>query len=76
MILEVKITKDGSEWKVTNKNDQLHRWSGTVRMSDDMNDLICECTQARKYLHCTHESQVREYLQLNDWKFEEFKSRL
>lgn len=75
MILAIKKTKDGSEWKVSKVHDTLKRWHGTVRVSTDEIDIWCGCGQFKKYLRCTDESQVREYLELNNHKFEEFEEK-
>lgn len=71
MILNVKKTNEGSEWKVSNRNDQLKRWAGTVYLSTDEMNIKCDCLQAKKYIDCTHQVQVREYLELNNHKIYE-----
>lgn len=71
MILNVKKTDNGTQWKVSNRHDQLNRWAGTVTLSTDENEISCDCLQADKYIQCTHQVQVREYMELNNHKVEE-----
>lgn len=71
MILNIKKTENGSEWKVSNRHDVLKRWAGTVRLSTDENKISCDCLQAKKYIQCTHQVQVREYLEINNHRVEE-----
>lgn len=71
MILNIKKTNEGTEWQVSNRHDKLNRWSGTVRMSNDENDIDCQCTQARNHIDCTHKVQVREYMEMNNHKINE-----
>jgi len=73
MILAIKKTPTGSEWKVSKVHDELKRWHGTVELSEDMMDATCGCGQFQKYLKCTDEAQVREFLELNNYKFKEKK---
>lgn len=68
MILNIKKTDNKTEWKVSDRHDQLKRWSGTVRLSLDEKEIKCDCDQAKKYINCTHQVQVREYLELNNHK--------
>jgi hypothetical protein len=71
MILKITKTNNGTEWKVSNRQDQLNRWAGTVSLSQDESDISCDCDQSKKYLDCTHKVQVREYMELNNHQAKE-----
>lgn len=66
MILNIKKTANGTEWKVSNRHDVLNRWSGTVTLSTDEKEIKCDCDASKKYIDCTHQVQVREYMELNN----------
>lgn len=76
MILKMTKTNKGSEWRVSNRHDQLNRWAGTVSLSQDENDISCDCDQSKKYIDCTHKVQVREYMELNDHKIKEVAQQI
>lgn len=73
MILNIKKTDNGTQWKVSNRQDQLNRWSGTVSLSQDENKINCDCDASKKYIDCTHKVQVREYMELNKHQITEVK---
>ena len=75
MILQITKTKEGSEWQVSNIQDKMNRWAGTVRLSEDQQTLKCDCLQAEKYIHCTHESQVWADLEKTKYKVEKMEKK-